>query len=203
VTRKGTAAAKGAPKGASPAKPKPVGKEDPAFYEALGRAIKVARTELGIERRELAEQANVSYAYLSDIETGRGRPGSRSLLAIAEALGRPVAELMHDAEMYRQRMTGEAASYELAPGLGDMPTSSPRGRKWFHEGSGERTPAPAMAADPDAPSYRELRSAWRERLTANESRARAEMHELIDRLSPADLDAALTIARRLARSDNQ
>jgi hypothetical protein len=29
------------------------------------------------------------------------------------------------------------------------------------------------------------------------------MHELIDRLSPADLDAALTIARRLARSDNQ
>ena len=52
---------------------------------ALGREIKVARTELGIERRELAEQANVSYAHLSDIEKGRGRPGSRLLLAIAEA----------------------------------------------------------------------------------------------------------------------
>jgi len=101
VTRKGTATSKPARKASVPSKPKTVGKEDPAFYEALGRAIKVARTELGVERRELAEQANVSYAYLSDIETGRGRPGSRSLLSIAAALGRPVAELMHEAEIYR------------------------------------------------------------------------------------------------------
>ena len=60
----------------------------PEFYEGLGRAIKVARTAMGLERKELAERAGVSYAYLSDIETGRGRPGSRSFLAIAEALDR-------------------------------------------------------------------------------------------------------------------
>jgi len=61
-------------------------------------------------------------------------------------------------------------------------------------------------------SHHELRTAWRERLTASESHAtisppsssggwRAELHELVDRLSPQDLDAALTIARRLFEND--
>ena len=59
-----------------PARPLPRN-ESPEFYEGLGRAIKVARTSMGLERKELAERASVSYAYLSDIETGRGRPGSR------------------------------------------------------------------------------------------------------------------------------
>ena len=87
--------------------PKPLlRKEEPSFYEGLGRAIKVARTAMGLGRKDLAEAAGVSYAYLSDIETGRGRPGSRSFLAIAEALGLSPSELMREAEAYRAQITG-------------------------------------------------------------------------------------------------
>ena len=60
------------------------GTQDPAFYDALGRAIKVARADRGLERKELAEMADVSYPYLADIESGRGRPTSTVLLAIAK-----------------------------------------------------------------------------------------------------------------------
>ncbi len=103
-----------------PEKPRLRPNEDPAFYEALGRAIKVARAQLGLERKELAEQANVSYAYLSDIETGRGRPSSRSLLKVAEALGRTASELLQEAESYQ-----EFAEMQDIPNL-------PATGSWFH-----------------------------------------------------------------------
>ena len=121
--------------------------ESPEFYEGLGRAIKVARTARGIERKELAELAGVSYAYLSDIETGRGRPGSRSFLAIAEALALSPSTLMREAEIYRARIAGEEVEQQRL-----VPASSPEGeiqdrmammseaapsataRRWFHAG---------------------------------------------------------------------
>lgn len=78
--------------------PEASGHENPAFYYGLGRAIKVARTRLGLERKDLAERADLSYAYLSDIETGRGRPSSSALLAIAKALGMDASSLLSDAE---------------------------------------------------------------------------------------------------------
>ena len=129
-----------------PARPLPRN-ESPEFYEGLGRAIKVARTAMGLERKELAELAGVSYAYLSDIETGRGRPGSRSFLAIAEALGRSPSELMREAELYRARIAGEeAAPVRLTPSgspeseiqarMARMSEAapSPAARRWFHAG---------------------------------------------------------------------
>ena len=58
--------------------------EDPRFYQALGRAVKVHRAQRGIERRDLAERSGVSYPYLSEIENGRKRPSSKALVAIAE-----------------------------------------------------------------------------------------------------------------------
>lgn len=171
-----------------------VGKEDPAFYEALGRAIKVARAQFGMERKDLADRANVSYAYLSDIETGRGRPGSRSLLSIAEALGRTPSELMQEAEMYRTQMGGEtppdttsvsgggAKTGRATPGLIERP--------WFNE--------EALAAGLPSVSRRSQREVWRNRLAATELDARTELHALIDRLSREDVDAVLALMRRIA-----
>ena len=43
----------------------------PGFAEALGRTIKVIRTDQGIERRELAERAGISYSYITEIENGQ------------------------------------------------------------------------------------------------------------------------------------
>ena len=47
-----------------------------AYSEALGRTIQVLRTELGVSRRDLADKADISYSYLSAIETGQKEPSS-------------------------------------------------------------------------------------------------------------------------------
>lgn len=99
------------------------GSQDPAYYAALGRAIKVARTQLGMARKQLAEAANVSYAYLSDIETGRGRPSTRSLFMVAQALGRSPSELLQEAEGYREAVTRPAGP----SGVGATPPVEPDG----------------------------------------------------------------------------
>lgn len=70
----------------------------PDFYLALGRAIKVGRTELGMERKELARQSGLSYPYLSEIEQGKKRPSSDSLLAISRGLRLRQSELLERAE---------------------------------------------------------------------------------------------------------
>ncbi len=73
------------------------------FYDALGRTIKVARTDLGIERKDLAERAGISYSYLAAIENGQKQPSSQVLLTLAEALGLRTHELLESAEDRRDR----------------------------------------------------------------------------------------------------
>lgn len=51
------------------------------------------RTELGLSRRELAERAELSYPYLSQIETGNREPSLRTLQKLASALELPVEAL--------------------------------------------------------------------------------------------------------------
>src|SRR5206468_2367928 len=77
-----------------------VASADPRFYPALGRAIKVLRTERGLGRRELAELAEVSYPYLSEIENGKKRASSKALVAIAAALGLRPSQLLESAESF-------------------------------------------------------------------------------------------------------
>ena len=52
-----------------------------------------------MERKDLAERAGISYAYLADVESGRGRPSSKVLMAIADALGMSPSGLMQAAEV--------------------------------------------------------------------------------------------------------
>src|SRR2546430_16350243 len=75
----------------------------PDWYQALGRAIKLVRTESGTERKELARLSGLSYPYLSEIEQGKKRPSSESLLAIARALGLRQSELLERAERWVDR----------------------------------------------------------------------------------------------------
>ena len=149
--------------------------EDPGFYEALGRAIKVARTEQGLSRKLLAEAAGVSYPYLADIESGRGRPSSRPLLAIAQALEMTPSELFARAESFVHRMREEGAPATPAAMLPARPS-----RRWFQA----EAPVAAMASppvdmEPSAPGGRD------------------ELHRLIDQLPDEDVPLALEIARRL------
>ena len=194
-----------APKPRRPAKPLPR-KQEPEFYEGLGRAIKVARTAMGVERKDLAEAAGVSYAYLSDIETGRGRPGSRSFLAIAEALALSPSELMREAEAYRAQITGEpmmdraATAPESEADLETMiqrysnAAPSPAARRWFHAG---RALAGAQLDEERSASEPRLGSSAME--GTQRSSVQEELRRAIDELSLEDAAAVLALVRRLRR----
>ena len=73
------------------------------FSEALGRTIKVIRTDLGVERRELAARAGISYSYLTEIENGNKPPSSAVLAPIASALGLRMSQLIDAAEARMER----------------------------------------------------------------------------------------------------
>ena len=61
---------------------------------ALGRVIKTLRTHKGLQRKDLAEQAGLSYSYLAEIENGKKKPAASIQFAIAEALNLSVSELL-------------------------------------------------------------------------------------------------------------
>ena len=90
------------------------GGRDPSFYEAFGRAVKVLRAERGLSRKELAALAGVSYPYLADIESGRGRPSSGSLLALSRAFEISPSTLMAKAESYLPRIAEQTVSPHLS-----------------------------------------------------------------------------------------
>jgi transcriptional regulator with XRE-family HTH domain len=84
------------------------------FYGALGRAIKVTRTEQGIERKELARLSGLSYPYLSEIEKGKKRASTEALLPIARALGLRQSELLERAEGLLERGLSSSQRSETA-----------------------------------------------------------------------------------------
>src|SRR5258707_15830934 len=57
---------------------------------AVGERLKVARSEQGLNLRELASRAGVSASLLSQIESGKVTPSSASLFQIANALELPI-----------------------------------------------------------------------------------------------------------------
>lgn len=187
---------------------KPSYPEDEAFHEALGRALKVLRAERGLERKDLAEMAGLSYPYVSEIESGKKRPSSRAVLALAEALGVPAHHLWEMADALQTQTAMSPAPEERVS------------RSYFH--TEERAPsADAAQVAPMSippPSVAMPMSAKRPRLARR--RAKAEpavgaatpadpgsgegglLDELIaaaSRLPAQDLEQLVVLARRLAR----
>ena len=152
----------------------------------FGRALKVIRAQRGIQRKELAERAGLSYAYVSEIETGKKPPSSRALVALSDALGLRPHELM----AFADELGEHAAS--LAPA-----SASPG---WFHDSS-ERLHASHYLASPIAP---EADHAFSGRPASRRHDALlAELSDLAQKLKVVDLDLLLALARRLAESGNQ
>lgn len=165
------------------------------FYESLGRAIKVARTQQDLGRRTLAERSGVSYAYLSDIETGRGRPSSKALLAIAGALGRTPSELLQEAELYGAMQ--ELAAPSEAPSPAGAQLAPEEARQWFHA-------QPTLRSSPPSDEPTQLaRTEWqrlaRSRLAGRTADERSELHAIVDGLSDDDARMLLQLARRLLK----
>jgi transcriptional regulator with XRE-family HTH domain len=101
----------------------------PGFPTALGRTIRVLRTDAGLDRRMLADQSTISYSYLAAIEAGHRMPSAAVLHRIAAALGLRSHELLAAAERRFDRLlsvTGPGPSQaaettaERAATLGDL-----------------------------------------------------------------------------------
>jgi XRE family transcriptional regulator, aerobic/anaerobic benzoate catabolism transcriptional regulator len=60
----------------------------------LAQRIRSARARIGLTRKQLASASQASERYLATLETGGGNPSVEMLIAIAEALNIPPAELL-------------------------------------------------------------------------------------------------------------
>lgn len=65
-------------------------------YKSIGSKIKYFRTQQGLSQEELAEFADVSYVYISNIERGEKRPSLTTLVAIANAMNASVDSILAD-----------------------------------------------------------------------------------------------------------
>ncbi len=184
--------------------------DDPAFYEALGRAIKVLRAERGVERRELAEASGISYPYLSEIENGKKRASSKALIAIAEALGVAPSDLLAMAEDRTSTWAGREepllayrepeapADAMQAPPPPAAASPAPGGTYWRRVSPGEArmvsTPSPRAGSPKPSPSRRRGRA----RSGAPTSPTAEELADLLTGMSPEDVERVLDLARRLS-----
>jgi transcriptional regulator with XRE-family HTH domain len=66
--------------------------------QVIGNVFRRLRRERGITLRELAEQAQVSVPYLSEIERGRKEPSSEILAAICRALDLELSDLLAEVQ---------------------------------------------------------------------------------------------------------
>lgn len=170
--------------------------ERPEFYEALGRTVQVLRTDQGLDRKDLADRAGISYSYLAAIENGKKPPSSKVLFAIAGALGLLSHELLASVETRLRRQHQPAASPRFA---------APSARQaWFHGAPvAAAVPTPSQRADrlhPSefAPENRPAPSAGSPYSTTG---FLMELERLNPQLSDEDRDIVLGLARRLATGE--
>ena len=82
--------------------------------ESLGSFIRERRTQAQYSLRDLADRANVSNPYLSQIERGLHAPSVRVLKAIAAALNVSAESLLVQAGLLETAEEGEGPSVEDA-----------------------------------------------------------------------------------------
>jgi transcriptional regulator with XRE-family HTH domain len=173
--------------------------EDDVFPAAFGRAIKVIRTGLGMDRKRLAAASRLSYSYLAEIENGRKPASASALHAIARGLGLSPSMLLAAAEEWAERMReGEPPSAMEEPSASspwartspelpgalarDDQGARARQERWFGGPAGLGSPASRSASE-------QLRL----------KRELLMIHKLFRSLSPDDRRLVMELARRLAR----
>lgn len=88
--------------------------DEPLLREALGATLRDTRSQSGFTLRELAQLANVSPGYLSELERGRKEVSSELLASVCYAMGVSVASVILEAA---SMMTLDAAAAELAASM--------------------------------------------------------------------------------------
>lgn len=74
--------------------------QEPLMRDLIGDLLRRTRTEQGRTLREVAEDAQVSLPYLSEIERGRKEASSEVLAAVYRSLGLSIADVL--GELYQR-----------------------------------------------------------------------------------------------------
>jgi transcriptional regulator with XRE-family HTH domain len=158
---------------------------DPAFLAAYGAVVRQLREEQGVDRKELASGAEISYSYLSAIESGQKLPSA----AVQDALG---GALEVEASELLARANGEV---ETNPPPPTHPGMSARADMMVADAS----PMRAFSVDPTAAPMAQMASnVPRNEPGISSTGALAELQALIPSLSPEDAAMVVSMARRLA-----
>jgi transcriptional regulator with XRE-family HTH domain len=157
---------------------------DPAFLAAYGEIVQQLRSEHGLQRKELAFASDISYSYLSAIESGQKIPSGTLQSNLARALGVEVSQLL---AMANDQLAANHAQEEL------------------HMSSAESlfgdSPSELFVAD-DSSDYRSFQGPSlpeRDR-RMSQSGALAELRALLPNMSPEDAAMVVSMARRLSES---
>ena len=155
---------------------------DPAFLAAYGEVVQELRNELGLDRKGLAEAADISYSYLSAIESGQKIPSGTFQNNLAKALGVEVSQLLAMAN-------DQLAATNLEP-----EAEMGRSEFLFQEGTSLQYSADAS---PGPAHTRTLASPGHDR-GMSQSGALAELRALLPNMSPEDAAMVVSMARRLS-----
>jgi len=77
--------------------------EEKTLKEILGEKVKYFRLRRQFSQANLAEKANISITFLSNIERGNNYPQARTLCNIANALGIEVWELFKNDDTFNEQ----------------------------------------------------------------------------------------------------
>lgn len=151
---------------------------DPAFLAAYGDVIRRLREERGIERKDLAEEAQISYSYLSAIESGQKFPSGTVQTSLAEVLETDPSDILAEANGTRAAELGASLSDRVAAAR-FVGFSAPEMRSVARMVAPNLTP-PSDEVEPSV------------------SGASAELGALLAKMSGEDRAMLLSMARRLA-----
>lgn len=183
----------------------------PEFGRALGRTIKVMRTEQGFGRRELAERAGISYSYVTEIENGDKPASSKVLAMIAGALGVRLHELIAAAEARAVTFEAEREALEspwAAAHWGEA--VAPPSARSQHPRLREKQPTaratllsmsaePGMERDVGYPGPSHPNRGKAPRTPRSLVAVMRELQDLLPRMEPDDVERVLDLARRMTR----
>ncbi|MCY9787275.1 helix-turn-helix domain-containing protein [Nocardiopsis sp. EMB25] len=109
----------------------PAERGEPLMRDLIGDLLRRTRTEQGRTLRDVAEDAQVSLPYLSEIERGRKEASSEVLAAVYRSLGLSLTDVL--AELYQSTVL--TTPFRTGTGLGD-----------FRRAGATAVPAPAHGA---------------------------------------------------------
>ncbi|WP_208085482.1 helix-turn-helix domain-containing protein [Brevibacterium atlanticum] len=74
--------------------PSPTTPTPPLWREALGRALRLRRTDLGLTLAQVSRRSGVSTQFLSEVERGLKDPSSEVIEAVAVVLGLELPQVL-------------------------------------------------------------------------------------------------------------